>query len=909
MAPEQSEQPGAVDHRADIYALGVVFYQMLTGELPGKRLEAPSRKVKIDVRLDAVVLRALEKKPELRYQQAGDVKTMIETIVNTAPPESPLETPVRTGGSPSCEQPNTPLRFSRMAIWAALWVLVLPAGLVINTFATLYNAELPRHDVMRYVIGLPGIALIVLGMLGVFGTTILGWISVSQIRRSAGKLCGLGLAVFDGLLFPLLLLNGLFVRVVTGLVRIFVGLYSNFSNLNKPEVHLSFTTRLANLFSQHPELAPLIAVLLAIIVDFFIIRAVWRAVNKPTTEAGETWQSPTMGWGHFIGYLQGITFTAPLAYKLANLSALGFLSFLGFMPLPGWKGFFGFSGFSGLIGLSTLVEMVARSKARRSGSKNQQPPRTVNFGRWQGVLLLFGLILLSVAALVVILRQVISPQNPDAIQQTSGTQATAFGPVIELVLPFSRSCIDFQTGTILRPDLEKRPPMNPEEWDAWIKRTGADAMVEEKSHLPSINPDGFPRLVALQSQSGQESCAFVGDATADFESVRPNDAEAKLKPSTSGKLSWTLAYGRFPWWFKTRDGAKGVLQILGVSDNPRGLKIRYKLLVSDPTASQSRSRFPKVAHICRDHHSVLAVHDGVDLDYVFYYAGEFTVSSSSSHNERTGGWRDRGRITIGDGRTFDFHRESDDPSHVHINSYDADLSTGRVIWLRDDIIPPAGMGFSVPLRVALDPPALAKLIANPGLGQLAMRDANLSFAPAIEREVNDEEAIEFDSGKQMTLPEIESADKGFGGIGERVAAGATWMEQHGMDALFGGSSLNAFGMKVRALKNETWDEMGPSELGMVIVCIDPKARPQVLLAPGKDGPGTYAFQTRERGRGILQVLSLTNDGVKIRYKLIQEGTGKAPTAAKRTTLETTPAFGPVTESGQLQNRNSKGGRG
>ena len=44
MAPEQIDHPSDVDHRADIYALGVVFYQMLTGELPGKRLEAPSQK-------------------------------------------------------------------------------------------------------------------------------------------------------------------------------------------------------------------------------------------------------------------------------------------------------------------------------------------------------------------------------------------------------------------------------------------------------------------------------------------------------------------------------------------------------------------------------------------------------------------------------------------------------------------------------------------------------------------------------------------------------------------------------------------------------------------------------------------------------------------------------------------------
>lgn len=80
IAPEQIERSHAVDHRADLYSLGVVLYEMLTGELPIGHFKPPSKIARVDSRVDPLVLRLLEKSPESRLASAAAVKSEIDQL-------------------------------------------------------------------------------------------------------------------------------------------------------------------------------------------------------------------------------------------------------------------------------------------------------------------------------------------------------------------------------------------------------------------------------------------------------------------------------------------------------------------------------------------------------------------------------------------------------------------------------------------------------------------------------------------------------------------------------------------------------------------------------------------------------------------------------------------------------------
>jgi hypothetical protein len=217
------------------------LYEMLTGELPEKQFEPPSRKVHVDVRLDEIVLRALDRSPELRWQTAADLRTQIVTLGSGVPPVVP-HAPAVAPAFPAASAPSAPLTiksntYPRLAAVLVIISLLFPLLFIVSTVGF---TRLDAHSEVAVAAGssvppwparpawtffmLP-IALIGVVLELAFGLTgtLLGWSHLSAQRRQGQPFQHLISGLFASL-FWTCLLGGLLAALVALLVCAILGL-------------------------------------------------------------------------------------------------------------------------------------------------------------------------------------------------------------------------------------------------------------------------------------------------------------------------------------------------------------------------------------------------------------------------------------------------------------------------------------------------------------------------------------------------------------------------------------------------------------------------------------------------------------------------------------------------------------
>lgn len=98
-APEVVNSPQSVGYRADIFSVGVLLHELLTGRLPAEDQRPASAIVRCDIRFDAIIRRASNPLPELRYASAAEIARDLQAIAKSASPGIPRN-PALTGPLP-----------------------------------------------------------------------------------------------------------------------------------------------------------------------------------------------------------------------------------------------------------------------------------------------------------------------------------------------------------------------------------------------------------------------------------------------------------------------------------------------------------------------------------------------------------------------------------------------------------------------------------------------------------------------------------------------------------------------------------------------------------------------------------------------------------------------------------------
>ena len=601
MAPEQVEKPQEVDHRADIFALGVVFYEMLTGELPLGKFAPPSRKVQVDVRLDDVVLRALEKEPELRYQQASQVKTAVETIASGS----------GAGAGGTVSSPDA----------EALVQEILARDYTLNIRSCLRRGWALVRSNFWPIVGISALIWVLLAIAHSAGVMI-----TSNHDRTNGGGSLLGLLVSGPLL------GGLYLYFLNRIRGQPVTIETAFAGFSNRFLHLflgSFVSFLLTVLGVLCLILPGIYLWIAwtftlpLIVDKRL--DFWSAMELSRKVV-------TRHWWKLLGFV----------IVLALLKLAGLVVFcLGiFIAAPvamaslmyAYEDIFGAAGRMAdqpAAAVGPHGTAVVGGARPHSGGGGWKPAVAIGLAT---VALLF--LLIATLAFATRTRRQRAHERAVAAHRAAEAEFAAaarmlsFGPVIEQIIPAraagTSQFLDLDTGKLMTPTpeitsvLAASEPGEDEDrfWQAldipsgsqrfqyitWLRESGADLMFAGDGKL--IGFDGRFAAVHdgnrddwdnLSPQQVREAIAALDGSKRETNARRlGRSASARSKSAGIAESASQLVskYGDGPvvnlltrdqselWFFQTRDGSQGVLQIVDFTEEPDAVKIRYKLVGS-----------------------------------------------------------------------------------------------------------------------------------------------------------------------------------------------------------------------------------------------------------------------------------------------------------------------------------------
>jgi hypothetical protein len=345
----------------------------------------------------------------------------------------------------------------------------------------------------------------------------------------------------------------------------------------------------------------------------------------------------------------------------------------------------------------------------------------------------------------------------------------------------------------------------------------------------------------------------------------------------------------------TREGGIGILQIVGFTEDPKGVKIRYKMvqaaaswqgapaaggLRAREASSTGRARTPLSSSPAGVYGLKVGNWEGFygtrNGRVVFLVITDGTARGSGVSNTIIIGPRWSGAVRPRRAGSQAIPCGAD-LSAMTIGEGKYSLAEGRAFVVLTSGEAPAVKQLAVQLDDCSTKEDVEDFVAtSQELRQLSQPGDAPAFGPAVEQTVEDRQFVDLDSGRALEKTQ-DGPGPDMGPIHRRA-------KEISADVLFflGGAKAYPFQMPpgtvvrgglvcemaIAPLQSEAWSELSAGKLTEMAPTLGP---PTGSDRPLREPPETMAIRTREGGTGILQIVGFTEDpkGVKIRYKMVQ----------------------------------------